>query len=482
MRLYKVFLMKLSIRKFLLVNLLLAITATTVITGVGNYYVDQEEIQKNLDNLLSQAGLAFQAFIDKEDVRTAEVKNIQARINAIPQQAVDFFNNNFQRGEVYEDRYQFQLWDTKGHLLLHSLSAPNATLASKKVGFSDKYISGDPWRTFTIRDNKEGLVYVVAEHYDTRNRLAHRIMKDDFYVMLLIYPISGLLIWVIIGRGLSSIRRFANEVARRAADHLEPVDLEAVPTEITPLVDELNKLFMRLKQAFEREQRFAADAAHELRTPLAALKTQAQVALRATDANERQVHLQQVIAGVDRCTHVIQQLLTLCRMNPETVTLDELTEVDLPKTAAEVIAQLAPQAISKHIEIELSVDKDQNCIITGNATGIYALIRNLVDNAIRYTPDNGAIKVVIEQKSDCIYLRVLDNGPGIPAELRSRVFERFFRVLGTNTQGSGLGLAIVLQIAKLHSGSVLLGVPEDGKGLEVEIKFPKTKTVPKMYG
>lgn len=470
---FKTFLMNLSIRKFLLLNLLLAITATTVITGIGNYYVDQEEIHNNLDNLLSQAALAFEAFIDSEDVKTAEVHNIQARINAIPLQAENFFKNQPHRGAAYEDRYQFQLWDSQGKLLLHSQHAPTKSLAGKTVGFEDKRIDGEPWRAFTIRDVKSGLVFVVAEHYDNRNRLAHRIMKDDFYVMLLIYPISGLLIWIIIGRGLSSIRRFANEVAQRAADRLDPVDLEAVPSEITPLVDELNKLFLRLKQAFEREQRFAADAAHELRTPLAALKTQAQVALRATDANERQNHLQQVILGVDRCTHVIQQLLTLCRMNPETVTLDDLSEVDLPKVAAEVIAQLAPQAVDRHIEIELDA-KSPHCIITGNATGLYALIRNLVDNAIRYTPEKGAIKVTIESKADQILLRVVDNGPGIPAELRSRVFERFFRVLGTNTQGSGLGLAIVLQIAKLHSGNVTLGAPETGRGLEVEISFPKS--------
>jgi two-component system sensor histidine kinase QseC len=288
------------------------------------------------------------------------------------------------------------------------------------------------------------------------------------------YPLSGLVIWIIIGRGLSSLRRFANEVAQRAADHLEPVNLEEVPSEITPLVDELNKLFLRLKQAFDREQRFAGDAAHELRTPLAALKTQAQVALKATNPYEKQTHLFQVIAGVDRCTHVIQQLLTLSRMNPETVTLDDLTNVDLPKIATEVIMQLAPQAVDKQIEIEL-VAEDPDCIITGNTAGIYAMIHNLVDNAIRYTPNNGFIKVIIQNLPKQIVLRVIDTGTGIPAELRSRVFERFFRVLGTNTQGSGLGLAIVLQIAKLHKGDVILGTPENGIGLEVEVTFPKEK-------
>lgn len=467
--------MKLSIRKFLLINLLLAITATTIVTGIGNYYIDQEEIHKNLDNLLSQAGLAFEAFVDAKNINKINAQHIQQRLNSIPQHAKNYFQPNItfnKNNHLYEYRYQFQLWNDQGELILHSANAPTTSLASPETGFSDKYNNDKLWRVFTIHDTKDHLVFVVAEHYNVRNSLAQHIMKDDLYIMLLIYPLSGLLIWIIIGRGLRGIGKFAEEIAKRAADKLDAVDLEAVPAEITPLVDELNKLFLRLKQAFEREQRFAADAAHELRTPLAALKTQAQVALKATDAHERQMHLHQVIAGVDRCTHVIQQLLTLCRLNPETVALEDLTQVDLPKIAAEVIAQLAPHAVAKQIEIEL-VAKDSNCVITGNATGLYALIRNLVDNAIRYTPENGAIKVAIFNQLENVILRVTDNGPGIPAELRSRVFERFFRVLGTNTQGSGLGLAIVLQIAQLHHGNVTLGAPESGEGLEVEVSFPK---------
>jgi two-component system sensor histidine kinase QseC len=267
------------------------------------------------------------------------------------------------------------------------------------------------------------------------------------------------------------MRRIADEVGQRAADRLDPVDLEIVPAEIKPLIDELNKLFLRLKQAFEREQRFSADAAHELRTPLAALKTQAQVALKATDEKERQQQLQNVIAGVDRCTHVIQQLLTLCRMSPETVTLEDPIEVDVARMAAEVIAQLAPIAVDKQIDIEL-IAKDTNCIIMGNATGLYALIRNLVDNAIRYTPQGGTIKVFVVRQENTLVIRVVDSGSGIPAELRARVFERFYRVLGTNTQGSGLGLAIVHQIVQLHKGTVTLKEPASGIGLEVEVTFP----------
>lgn len=464
--------MNLSIRKFLLLNLLLAITATTSLTAIGNYYLDQQDIQNNLDCLLSQAALSFQTLLG-DDIKSQNLTQIQQNLNNIPQQTINYLkkNNSFdpKTDEIY--KYEFQIWDSQGRLLLRSAGAPAQYLAIKGLGLSDIYVNGQPWRVMSTHDAKQGITYIVAEHYTSRNHFAHLIMRDDIYIMLLTYPLSGILIWIIIGSGLSSIGRVTNEVARRAADHLDPVDLESVPMEIKPLVDELNKLFLRLKQAFEREQRFSADAAHELRTPLAALRTQAQVALKTLDNQERQQELKNVIAGVDRCTHVIQQLLTLCRMSPESATLENQVKVDTQKIAAEVIAQLAPLAVAKKIEIEL-ITNDKPCIIKGNATGIHALFRNLVDNAIRYTPIGGFIKVLVFNEKSHILIRVVDNGPGIPADLRARVFERFFRVLGTNAQGSGLGLAIVQQIVKLHHGTVVLRAPETGQGLEVEVIFP----------
>lgn len=464
--------MKLSIRKFLLLNLLLAITATTSITAIGNYYLDQQDIQNNLDSLLSQTALSFQTLLG-DDIAHRNLKSLQKNLDNIPLLTQNFFKQaNIRSPQASTiNKYEFQVWDTQGKLLLHSVDAPPTPLSHAGPGYSDENIHGEPWRIVTLSDPKSKLTFMVGEHYYVRNRLAHVIMKDDIYIMLLTYPLSGFLIWIIIGRGLSSIRRVTSEVAQRAADRLDPVDLDAVPMEIKPLVDELNKLFLRLKQAFEREQRFSADAAHELRTPLAALRTQAQVALKTTDPKERQQQLQTVIAGVDRCTHVIQQLLTLCRMTPESATLEDFFEIDLIRIAADVIAQLAPTAVDKGIEIELSTAENE-CKIIGNAAGIHALIRNLVDNAIRYTPQGGFIKVVIQKLAHQAVLRVTDNGPGIPVDLRARVFERFFRIIGTKAQGSGLGLAIVQQIAKLHCGTVTLGAPESGVGLEVEVSLP----------
>jgi two-component system sensor histidine kinase QseC len=464
-----------SIRRFLLFNLLSTVIATVVITAFGNYYIDCQAINVGLDNLLVETGSLLKTITNNPRFLTpATLRVIQTQLNtgSIPKKTLSsHLALNITDITQTQLRYKFQLWDGDGKLLLSSEKAPTVPLISKP-GLSDKIIDGQEWRTFTIYDSQQGVILVLAEQYAARHRMIHDMLMSDTYLTLLIYPLSGIFIWLIIGSGLKSIRFFAKEMAERAVDHLDPVDLNKVPVEISPLVDELNKLFLRLQQAFEREQRFAADAAHELHTPLAALKTQAQVALKATDPQECYRHLKQVIASVDRCSHIIQQLLTLCRLSPESILPEHFTHVNLSRIAAEVIAQLAPQAILKQIEIEL-IAKDSEYTLLGNTTGLHVLIRNLVDNAIRYTPAGGVIKVRIFNKLDAIFLQVIDNGPGIPDKLRARVFERFFRVLGTNAQGSGLGLAIVEQIAKLHKGSIALETAEKRTGLKVEIRFPK---------
>jgi two-component system, OmpR family, sensor histidine kinase QseC len=467
----------LSIRRFLLFNLLTTVIATIIITAFGNYYIDCQAINDSLDSLLVETGSLLKTLTHTPHLLTpSKLKAIQSQLNAAPfpkknfSHEIDLNTNEFVQKE---NRYKFQLWDGDGKLLLSSPKAPTLPLIGKP-GLSDKILNGKKWRTFTIYDRQQGVILAIAEQYTSRYAMIRHMLIDDTYLTLLIYPLSGLFIWLIIGSGLKSIRFFAKEVAERAADHLDPVDLNEVPIEISPLVDELNKLFLRLQQAFEREQRFAADAAHELHTPLAALKTQAQLALKASEPQECYTHLKQVIASVDRCAHVIQQLLTLCRLSPETIMPEHFTYINLARIAAEVIAQLAPQAVLKQIEIEL-IAKDSEYKLLGNATGLHVLIRNLVDNAIRYTPRGGIVKVIIVNLPDAIFLQVVDNGTGIPSQLRARVFERFFRVLGNNAQGSGLGLAIVEQITKLHHGSIHLDKPEEGTGLKVEVKFPKIK-------
>ncbi|QRN04146.1 GHKL domain-containing protein [Legionella sp. MW5194] len=465
--------MKSSIRKFLLINLLLAITITTTLTAIGNYYLDQKDIQEHLDTLMAISALSYQALLG-DDLHERPLVKIQNNLEIIPQKIENYYQRRFLNDlppKNYLDKFNFQVWTNGGKLLLHSSTAPKIPLTAEEDGFSDKYLSDQKWRVFTTYNDKAGIRTVLAERYDTRNELGHRIAQDDLYIMLLTFPLSGLLIWIIIGRGLDSLDRVAQEVANRAPTHLKPVDLEEVPEEIKPVIDELNKLFYRLQEGFEREKRFAADAAHELRTPLAALKAQAQVALNTNDLEEKNLALQKLIASVNRSTHIVQQLLTMSKLVPEANSLNDIDAVNLVKITREVLAMLAPSAVEKQIELEF--EHEENLPeFAGNLTAISILIRNLVDNAIRYCKDAGKVLVQVYQKNDDILLQVSDNGPGIPSELQSRVFERFFRVLGNKSHGSGLGLAIVRQITDLHGGKVELDSPKEGTGLIVRVYFP----------
>lgn len=470
--------MKISIRKFLLVNLLLAITITTTLTAIGNYYLDQKDIQEHLDTLMAITTMSSQALLGN-DINTRALDKIQDDLNEIPDKIENYFQYRFISDGTpltYLNKFNFQIWSEQGKLLLHSPMSPPIPLSNDKDGFSDKMVDGQEWRVFSSYNANAGFRTVVAERYNTRNELGHLIAQDDLYIMLLTFPLSGLLIWIIIGKGLDSLDAVAQEVANRAPNQLEPMDLDGVPDEIKPVIDELNKLFGRLNDAFEREKRFAADAAHELKTPLAALKAHAQVALGTDDPKERNNALKKLTQGVDRSSHIVQQLLTMSRLVPETTLINDMKRVNLHQLTVDIIAILAPSAIEKNIEIALDTKKKQTNI-QGNYTALSLLARNLIDNAIRYTPENGAVTVKIHQTDNQVIFSVIDDGPGIPEKLRQRVFERFYRVLGNKSPGSGLGLPIVAQIATLHQATIELLTPKNGLGLQIDVNFPKEVNV-----
>lgn len=450
-----------SIRQFLLISLLISITIASSISAIGNYLQDKQVTQAYLDEQLVKV-FAF-----------AEALNNAAKSD--PKTRKDLATLIHQTKPAATQHMLFQVWNKQGKLLLSSITGASESLQNIPIGFSDREINHQNWRVYADYDQNNGSKIVVAELYDIRNKLADDITRSNAYILLVTYPIFGILVWVIVGLALRSITRVTGEISNRASTYLEPVDATQIPIEIKPLVIELNQLFIRLKLAFERNKRFAADAAHELRTPLAALRTQAQVALKADNEADRNNSLLKVIQGVDRSSHMVAQLLTLSRLGQEEA-LNDVKPVDLHKLATEIIAYLVPVALEKNIEIELAPPPPE-VMILGNDTALGILIRNIVDNAIRYTPENGEIKVQVVNTPDNIILRVADSGPGIPPELRERVFERFFRILGTTAPGSGLGLAIVSQIADLHYAHVSLNSPPSGKGLQFDVAFPKLENI-----
>lgn len=324
--------------------------------------------------------------------------------------------------------------------------------------------------------------YELLQQAALNHTLAEQLTKQAFYSIAISASISFctllILLRLILNRAFAPIKKITNEVSLHGPNGLSNIDQSAIPHEIKPLMTELSHLFDRLSEAMQREKRFAADAAHELRTPLAVLGTQTQAALRATTEQERETALLNIVNGVKRSGHVVHQLLTLSRMVPQAV-IQEPEQFDLAGPATEMISDLVPQGLTKNIEIEL--DAPEKAMISGNPIALCILLRNLIDNALRYSPEDGVVIVSTrnlpqEQK---VALIVRDTGPGIAEELREQVFDRFFRIDG-KVSGSGLGLSIVKQIVKLHRGHIELRTPCDppgdakaNRGLEIYISFPE---------
>ncbi len=465
--------MKPSIRTFLLINLLLSVTLITSLAIIGNLYLAHKDIQVQLDLDLIHVTNRMSALLTGEHT-TATLGAIQKRLNEETEANLESrCTKHACKHPSAGDRYiAFQVWSNDGTLLLYSKDAPKTPFSNGEDGLSSKLLHHIYWRVNSFYDKNKKLTYMVAEQSNYREQLENQLTQDSILIMLITYPFLGLLIWIIVGRGLDSLKKIAKEVDQRAPTYLNPVDTDSIPTEIEPLIRALNRLFERLYDAFTREKRFAADAAHELRTPMAALNAHAQAALRTSDPEEQKIALLKIVGGVTRATHIIQQLLTLSRMVPDAAINDPVV-MNLALEVSEIAAQLAVQAIDKDSELELIHDDAIEPLIYGNPTAIAILARNLLDNAIRYSPSGSHIAIHIETTQKSVILKVIDNGPGIPEHLRERVFERFFRILGTKQSGSGLGLGIVYQITKLHEADVKLLTPSNGIGLEFQVIFKR---------
>ncbi|MCK9379999.1 MAG: ATP-binding protein [Sulfuritalea sp.] len=306
-----------------------------------------------------------------------------------------------------------------------------------------------------------------AAHFaKERNEVAAEIAGQLLKPMLFALPALALLLVVAIGFALTPLRRLARDVAARTPDRLDPLPVEALPSEVAPLVTRLNSLFADIMRALENERRFTADAAHELRTPLAALKAQAQVALASVDATERQHALTQILVGCDRATHLVAQLLTLARLDADTP--QQTQDVALRAIAEEVLAMSAGEAIERGCELVLH---DGDAQVRGDAVLLQVLLRNLVDNALRHGGGT-QIEVSITRRNDRAVLTVSDNGRGIAADERERVQQRFYRSASADSSGSGLGLSIVGRIAELHRGAVEIDAPAAGNGVALRVSLP----------
>jgi len=444
-----------SIRIRLLITLLLIFTFSWLLFTTFTYYESKHEIEELFDAQLAQSA-AVLSELTMHDID--EIQQGQA-----PQLQKDVY------GHVYEKKISFQIWVDR-QLILSSASAPMDPMTTV-YGYSDQVIADQKWRIFSLKQNKYRIT--VGERYDVRNELVYNITRDALYPLVLALPVLAILIWVAIGQNMRPLEKIAREVASRSPEKLQSVTTSnSIPAEIEPLISSLNNLLERLRWAFDKERQFTSDAAHELRTPLASLKTQAQVALRSNDKAEHRHALNQIIIGVDRTTHLVHQLLTLARLDPE-ISEDQRVAVDLRKVFSSIISDLAEQADNKRITLHLADDARGN--IKGYPAALEILGRNLIDNAIRYTPEGGRVDIDINQDNEGTVLSVTDNGPGIPKNERENVFNRFYRMNRETELGCGLGLSIAYRIAELHRAAIRLESPPSEKGLQVVVIFPNNE-------
>ena len=337
--------------------------------------------------------------------------------------------------------------------------------------FYNSELDGVPVRVVQLRSDGAAPVTVqVAETRVKRHTLANEIMVGAILPQLLLVVIAGIVLWAGVARGLAPLSDLQRAIAARSHVDLSPVSVANVPGEVHPLLLAVNDLMARLDEILRYQRRFIADAAHQLRTPVAGLKAHIELALREEDPAQARQSIAHLYTGVERMSRLVAQLLSLARNEPTTVKQLQLAPLDLSRLAFDVTMEWVPEAYRKSIDLGFE-GAEPHATIRGDAARLTELINNLLDNAIRYTRGGG--RVTVRVAVDPPRVSVSDDGPIIPVEERQRVFERFHRLLGAHADGSGLGLAIVQEIAKLHDAKITLVEDADGRGNTFTITFPE---------
>ena len=335
------------------------------------------------------------------------------------------------------------------------------------LGLADVTVQGKTWRAFSVAS--QGRVIQVAQPLQIRQQLAAAAALRSVAPLLLIAPAMALLVWWLAARTLAPLRRVAEGVRARDEQSLQPLPAEGLPDEVAPLVGALNGLLQRLGTSLGAQRAFVSDAAHELRSPLTALKLQMQLLQRAPDDAARAEAAIALNAGIDRAARLVEQLLALARAEPGALAAE--SALDLSELARSAVVDTLPFAHARGTDIELFADAP--VAVHGDAAALGVLVRNLVDNAVRYAPRGSRVELRVRDENGAAVLWVDDAGPGIPPEERERVFDRFYRHAPGDEAGSGLGLAIVRSVAERHGASVTLGNSPLG-GLRAEVRFAPT--------
>ncbi len=482
-----------SLKRRLLVMLISGILLVWLAVLVLVYRAAQHEVEEVFDADMARSARILQSLliheVEEEREMAEKVREISAELNAIKGQSMPRLAAILQEymeeegrerlelvtaaqtaGQRYQAGLAFVARYGDGTVLVRDSTAPD--MPQLDDGYANVELGDAAWRVFTLTQKETGFVVQVGEKQAFRAELVGYITSNTLMPALIALPILALLISWIVGRALKPLESVARDVARRAPDALDPIEARNAPQEVHTLVQALNDLFARVASTLRRERQFTADAAHELRTPLAALKTHLQVARKRSQENSTRQSLDQALQGVDRATHSVEQLLLLARADSQQAKALVDAKVDLGALVSDAVSVMSQQAVER--DIDLGVDGPGSVNVVGDATALQVMLRNLVDNAVRYTPRGGTVTVSAGSNAGKAWLQVADDGPGVAAEERGKIFDRFHRgeaEQANDTTGSGLGLSIVQRIAQLHGATIELGEGLHGRGLAVRVVF-----------
>lgn len=452
-----------SIRRRTLTLILGLLFVGLLIMSVVNLHDSNHEIDEVYDAQLAQNARLLQGIM-----RMPMASKEHAELYLAFNQALSLAAPKVD-GHPYESKIAFQVWNLHDALLVHTASAPSFTSPPIKSGFSDVVdLKNHKWRAFVLDDTQYGLKIWVGERDDVRADLVDRIVRHTLVPNLIGSLILAAVIWLAIGWGLKPLANMAATLRARHSGSLEPLQLMPLPTELEPMQAALNRMLAQIQEVLARERRFIADAAHEMRTPLAVLRVHAQNLLEAGTEEERRDSLEYLIVGVDRASRLVNQLLTMARLEPQADASPQ-PSIDLAATVRESLVQLTPWLLSKGLELSFDVS-DGVYQVKADAAAINIALNNLVTNAANFSPEHGVITVRLENSEGHFELSVEDQGPGIDDAEHDRLFERFYS--RGNDQGAGLGLTIVQTIATRLGGRIRLeNRPSGGLRATLEISY-----------
>lgn len=408
------------------------------------------QVEKVLDARLAESANMVSSLISDHRIEVGERPERPATIT-VP---VD---------DVYSRQLSCQIWSMRGNLVGASSGAPQSRLAGE-TGFANSMIDGEKWRVYSVRNEDLGVTVMVGDRAAVRDNLVYDVVAGLLWPALVILPLLALLIWISVGRGLMPLERLESALHVRSPVDLSPLPDGPMPREIRPVRRALNGLFAQLERVRNTERDFTAFAAHELKTPLAGLRMQAQIARQATDETTRANAMAAIELSVDRTDRMVRQLLDLA-----TVEGDETApeHVDLAQLCAEIMTALRQPMEDRKVRFACDIASGQEHF--ANHFLLFAALRNIAENAILASPQGGTVRLIATQKAGLIVFRVTDEGPGINAKEITRVTDRFFRGRATSFQGSGLGLAIVLAAARRMNGTLTFPTSETGQIVEMAL-------------